>query len=252
MATPSGGLPSLVAGDDSHYYGVRPVLSLEKRTNGQDADGAPGSYVAEGDVVTWTYVVHNEGNVPLSRVAVSDDQVSSVSCPTSTLAAGTSMTCTMMGTASAGQYANLGTVVGTPPVGTPVEASDPSHYYGVRLAIELEKQTDGQNADTPPGPTIKEGTVVTWSYLVTNRSNVRLTQIQVTDDQGLTVACPGMALGAGESMTCTATGTATVGQYRNLGTVSGQFQGTTVSDEDPSYYLGGVKGYAVFLPTILR
>ncbi len=35
------------------------------------------------------------------------------------------------GTAQAGQYANVGTVTGTPPSGPAVTASDPSHYFGV-------------------------------------------------------------------------------------------------------------------------
>jgi hypothetical protein len=39
-------------------------------------------------------------------------------------------------------------------------------------------------------------------------------------------------------MTCTATGTAALGQYSNLGTVTAYYQDTEVSDEDPSHYFG--------------
>ena len=40
-------------------------------------------------------------------------------------------------------------------------------------------------------------------------------------------------------MTCTATGTAVLGQYANLGTTTGDApDGTTVTDEDPSHYYG--------------
>lgn len=41
------------------------------------------------------------------------------------------MTCTAQGVATAGQYANIGTVVGTNIRDTTVSDSDPSHYYGV-------------------------------------------------------------------------------------------------------------------------
>ena len=43
---------------------------------------------------------------------------------------GAAAVCNAYGFAQAGQYANVGTVVGTPFVGEPVTASDPSHYFG--------------------------------------------------------------------------------------------------------------------------
>jgi parallel beta-helix repeat protein len=48
------------------------------------------------------------------------------------LAAGASAECTATGIAVAGAYSNTGTVVGTPPVGGNVTATDPSNYYGVK------------------------------------------------------------------------------------------------------------------------
>ncbi|HEY2293765.1 MAG TPA: hypothetical protein VGM86_23925, partial [Thermoanaerobaculia bacterium] len=38
--------------------------------------------------------------------------------------------CSGSGTATAGQYENIGTVTANPPTGSAVTASDPSHYYG--------------------------------------------------------------------------------------------------------------------------
>ena len=105
---------------------------------------------------------------------MTDNQGVTVSCPTDTLAAGASMTCTGSGTAVAGQYANIGTATGTPPVGDPVTDTDPSHYFGERPAIDIEKATNGEDADTPTGPQIPVGDSVTWTYVVTNTSNVEL------------------------------------------------------------------------------
>ena len=82
-----------------------------------------------GDPVAWTYVVTNTGNVTLA-VVVSDDQGVSVSCPETSLAPADDMTCNAIGVAVAGQYANIGTADGTPDVGAPVQATDPSHYFG--------------------------------------------------------------------------------------------------------------------------
>jgi uncharacterized repeat protein (TIGR01451 family) len=114
-----------------------PGILLVKSTNGQDANDAPGPRILVGATVTWTYRVTNIGTVALTAVAVTDDQLPSVTCPATTLAIGASMTCTVTGTAELGPYTNLGTVTAnwstpgaTPPSGT-VTDTDLSHYLGV-------------------------------------------------------------------------------------------------------------------------
>jgi hypothetical protein len=155
--------------------------------------------------------------------------------------------CFANGAAVAGQYANLGTAQGTPQGGgDPVSDTDPSHYFGQEVveepAIALEKHTNGEDADTAPGPVLTVGDPVTWTYLVTNIGNVALTNVTVTDDQGVAVTCPKTTLQPGESMTCTAQGVAEAGQYANLGTAEGEGGGITVSDTDPSHYFGEAVG----------
>ena len=95
-----------------------PRIDIEKATNGQDADQAPGPQLQVGDAVEWTYVVRNTGDVALENIGVSDDQGVAVSCPSDTLQPGQSMTCTGSGTAIAGQYSNFGTATGLSPEGT--------------------------------------------------------------------------------------------------------------------------------------
>ncbi|MEZ4673617.1 MAG: hypothetical protein R2932_05145 [Caldilineaceae bacterium] len=73
----------------------------------------------------------NTGGLTLTNVTVTDDQGVIVDCPQSILTPGASMLCTANGIATAGQYANLGTVVGTPvDESTNVTDTDPSHYFG--------------------------------------------------------------------------------------------------------------------------
>jgi len=105
-------------------------------------------------------------------------------------------------------------------------------------AIDIEKATDGADADTPPGPTITVGDPVAWTYVVTNTGDVALSAVSVMDDQGVTVTCPKTTLAVGESMTCTGNGTAVSGQYANLGTAVGTYNTQQVSDSDPSHYFG--------------
>ncbi|MEA2564434.1 MAG: hypothetical protein QOH06_5938 [Acidobacteriota bacterium] len=227
--------------DPSHYYGIDdPGISIVKKTNGQDANSAPGPEIEVGDPVLWEYVVTNTGKITLTGVAVTDDKGVAVTCPKTTLKAGESMTCTGNGTAQACQYQNLGTATGTAYGGAKVSASDPSHYFGeIYPAIKIKKSTNGQDADTAPGPEIAVGAPVAWTYVVTNTGDAALTGIKVTDDKGVTVSCPKTSLAVGESMTCTGNGTAQAGQYKNVGAVTGQPPcGNPVSDDDPSHYFG--------------
>jgi len=60
-----------------------PSINIEKKTNGEDADGANDAdvpQIAVGDPITWTYVVSNTGNVPFAEadVAVEDDIIGAV------------------------------------------------------------------------------------------------------------------------------------------------------------------------------
>ena len=122
------GQPTLVFDAQCRASGA--AVQIEKSTNGQDADSAPGPKIPVGSAVTWTYVVTNIGTEPLSNVVVSDDRGVAVNCAgQTTLAVGQSMTCTGSGVATAGQYRNVGTATATAASGQ-VTDSDASHYYG--------------------------------------------------------------------------------------------------------------------------
>jgi uncharacterized repeat protein (TIGR01451 family) len=226
--------------DPSHYFGQAVAsVTLEKQTNGFDADTPPGPSIPVGDPVTWTYEVTNTGSEPLSGIDVIDSEGVVVSCPGTDLAPGASMTCTGNGSAEPGQYANIGSVTASLPDESATGANDPSHYFG--QVLTLEKATNGQDADVPPGPILAPGAAVTWTYEVTNPGPATVTNLVVTDDQLGPVACPQTTLAAGESVTCTANGTAQAGQYANVGTATADLPaGGSVSANDPSHYFGQV------------
>jgi hypothetical protein len=247
VGTPPQGPP--VSDDDPSHYNTSddppPAILLEKYTNGADADNAPGIELQRDAAVTWTYVVTNTGEVPLANVAVTDDDASlTVHCPKAALEVAESMTCTATGTAKAKNYRNVGTAVGTPPQGPPVRDEDPSHYNTPDPTVEhpslhIEKATNGHDADVAPGPELAVGDAVTWTYVVTNTGDVTLSNIEVTDDQGVSVSCPKSTLEVGQSMTCTGQGTAIAGQYKNVGKAVGDSPaGNLVWAEDCSHYYG--------------
>ncbi len=131
-------------------------------------------------------------------------------------------------------------------VGDPVPAAPTSTFDAncrpVGPGVEIRKFTNNYDANDAPGPSILVGATVSWTYVVKNIGTVALTAVVVTDDRLVAVTCPATTLAAGASMTCTASGTAVEGQYRNLGTVAANWTvvatSGTVSDTDPSHYLG--------------
>ena len=231
---------SITASTSSQAIIINPSIDIEKATNGEDADNPTGPLIPVGDTVTWTYVAINTGNVELTSIEVTDN-ILGLMCTIASLAPGESSTCTATGNAQPGQYENLGTATGTTPAGTEVSDEDPSHYFGVEASIDIEKATNGEDADNPTGPLIPVGDTVTWTYVAINTGNVELTSIEVTDNI-LGLMCTIASLAPGESSTCTATGNAQPGQYENLGTATGTTPaGTEVSDDDPSHYFGEVE-----------
>lgn len=220
--------------------GEDPGISIRKLTNGEDANTAPGPTIPVGSPVVWDYEVKNTGGLPLTNVTVTDDQGVDVKCPKSSLEPAESMTCTGKGVAEACQYKNIGKAVGKTADGVEVSAEDASHYLGGQNAkIDLESAVNGQDADTPAGPEIQTGTAVNWTFVVKNTGDVQLAGIQVTDSKGLAVACPKTSLRPGESMTCTASGTAVSGPFASLAAVTAAPPcGPNVEDEDPGHYKG--------------
>ena len=112
----------------------RPAISIVKKVNGEDANTAPGIYIGQGETANFTYIVQNTGNVQLTNIKVTDNKGVSVSCLSTQLAAGASMTCTGSSTAILGLYTNIGTATGTHSNGT-VTAQDPANYTGVKSIL---------------------------------------------------------------------------------------------------------------------
>jgi hypothetical protein len=146
--------------------------------------------VADGSTLTFTYVVTDPGDVPVTSVVVTDDQLGTITSFTGDtngdgfLDPGETWTYTAIATALDGQQTNVATVTGEDFLtGTPVTDDNPANYFGVAPAINIVKFVNGQDADSPTGPHVVAGSTVTFSYVVTNTGNVPLGNVVVTDDQ---------------------------------------------------------------------
>jgi hypothetical protein len=116
------------------------------------------------------------------------------------------------------------------------------------LGIDIEKSTNGQDADLPTGPVLAVGSMATFQYVVTNTGSLPLKNVTVTDDQGVMPLFQGgdtnnnMLLDTTETWIYEASIVVTAGQYANIGTATGQDATNTipgmVSDNDPSHHFG--------------
>ncbi|HCF95557.1 MAG TPA: hypothetical protein DEW46_10880 [Verrucomicrobia bacterium] len=238
--------------DTSSYVGVIAKIEIQKATKGDDADDAPGPWVQAGDPVTWTYIVFNSGTINLTAVDLSDDQgvvpaYLAGDNGDGILQPGEAWIYEATGIAAPGQYRNVGTVTAETLMGTYLSASDPSHYFGIDASIDIEKSTNGEDADSLPGPSIPAGAPVVWSYEVTNTGNAPLTNIAVVDDKLGPIPGPDSGddgngiLDPGETWTYVKNGTAGPGEYTNTGTVTADDpSGEIVTDSDDSNYTGGI------------
>ena len=192
---------------------ANPLVTIDKSTD--------ATVVAEGDVVSFTLVVTNTGDVTLTNVIVTDP-LAAVTCPMSALAVGESMTCTATLTITAelvagGELRNVATANGISSGGTVVDASDEVLVPVATAAISLDKSASVA--------TVRQGQSVTYTFEVTNTGQVPLTGLTIDDPLTGPVACPTTTLAVGQSTTCTAsyvaTGTdAAAGMISNTATAS--------------------------------
>ncbi|MFD0865649.1 beta strand repeat-containing protein, partial [Tessaracoccus lubricantis] len=210
-ATTSGnppvGQPVTDSDDETVTAAVEPAILLVKTAN-------VDTYDAVGDVITYSFVATNIGNVTLTDVSITDPLpgLSGLTCDVEapvTLAPGESLTCSATYSVTQadldnGIVENTATTIGTPPQGDNVTDTDEEDVTATQLpAIDLVKTADVETYDAVAD-------VITYSFVATNIGNVTLTDVSITDPlpglSGLTcdVAAP-VTLAPGESLTCSAT-----------------------------------------------
>ncbi len=186
---------------------------------------APSTYSAPGQVINYTIVATNTGNVAQS-LTVSDPNVTNLVCTPAngtSVAPGASMTCTASHTITqadidAGHYANTSCVNAT----------------GATQACDSEDVTAEKNPalsitkTAAPLTYSASGQVITYTYVVRNTGNTtQAGPFSVTDDkQGTIAPCGTGPLAPGASTSCTSTHTITqadidAGSIHNVACLTG-------------------------------
>ena len=207
-----------------------PALNLVKSITSITSGGiSESTFKAAGDVVNYSYLLTNTGNVTLTSISVGDDKAT-VTCPPGSLAPQATTSCTASYTITQtdvdnGSVTNLATghaitLVGSTAVNSLPESqtANGTRTPGLTLAKSITSITSGGISES----TFKAaGDIVNYSYLLTNTGNVTLTGIgggvfTVSDDQAV-VACPASptSLAPGDTVTCTANYTVTQADVDN-------------------------------------
>ncbi|MCI0155299.1 hypothetical protein KNO15_01105 [Leifsonia shinshuensis] len=189
-----------------------PALSLTKSVDHGTVSGA-------GESVTYSYLIANTGNVPVTGIGVTESSFSGsgatpvVSCPASaaSLAPGATVTCTApyqltQADADSGHVDNTAVAAGSDPAGANVTsaASTATVTIPATPSLTLDKKA------SPTTVTARDQSIG-YSFLVANTGNVTLSDVSITEQSfsgtggPLAVVCPSAnSIAPGASMTCTA------------------------------------------------
>ena len=203
-----------------------PALAIVKTAD-------PSTYDYAGDVISYSYLVTNSGNVTLSGpFTVSDDKAADEFCPaTASLAPGASIICAasyiiQQSDLDAGELTNVASATN----GTVTSPTDTV----TSLATQSPALTLAKSANPLQYSQVDQ--VITYDYVLTNSGNVTLSAPFTVDDDKAPVTCPAEVafLAPGEELHCAATSTITQtdldnGTLTNIATAAAVFDGQPVA-----------------------
>jgi uncharacterized repeat protein (TIGR01451 family) len=247
--------------DSFSIVAVAPNLSLSLAKT-----ASPSLITAAGQTISYSFVVTNTGDLTMSNIAVNESAFSGTgtppvaSCPSSSLAAGASETCTATYTVTqadvdGGKITNTATAWGTPPHSTtPVESPPSSTTVTANAFGKLGLVKTAVPVDTNGNHSIDQGDEIHWTFVVSNLGDLTITDIAVSDPTAGAVSCPATSLAPGESMTCTApahvitAADAVAGHVLNVATASGHGPGGHVVSSTPARATVEVSTLTVAVP----
>ncbi len=224
-------------------------INLVKEVAAVNSDPLINEFSQIGDVISYTFVVTNDGPFTLTNITLTDPDVSVSGGPIASLAPGASDNSTFTATYTitqedidAGEFINTATVTGLSLVGESVSDSDSATTAGpaANPAISLIKEVAEINDNPSLTNYSQAGDVITYAFTITNTGNVTLTNIVLSDPDATVTGGPIESLAPGESDSTSFSATYTVtqedidaGSFTNIATVTGDPpKGASVTDTD--------------------
>ncbi len=216
--------------------------------------GSPDPYSTPGQSITYQYALHKYGDADLVSPSIIDTKATGITCPAS-VTGDTDFTCT--GTYTITQ-ANLDE-------GSVSNIAFPTFFCPTKAD---NTKTETITAFQDPGITLTKtpsieatsipGTVITYTYKLTNSGNVALAgPFSVTDDRIASVTCPQPAtLAPNTYIECTGTHTLNTSDIAdreiiNLAVAYGTFESATVTSNTASAIVYTPPLYLVVVPSAL-
>ena len=236
---PSGDPVESPPDDESFDVPSAPSLDFQKSiADISTSNGADGAVIDEGDVITFEYVVTNDGTVSIDNIVVNDagpvfgtpptpgtNNLSTPVCIPTTLAPGESATCTASyilsqvdidnsfagaGAGADGSFTNTANASGTDPTGTGVDSPDDDADGSIpsNPMLEFDKASEPPSVINGADGTVTDaGDEIIYTYTVENTGNVTLNNIMVNDPGPAFGPAPGTPgeNNAGFAVVCMAT-----------------------------------------------
>jgi LPXTG-site transpeptidase (sortase) family protein len=186
---------------------------------------AGNPYSVDGGSIDYEYIVTNDGNITLYGDVTVDDDQATVTCPSvAALAPGDSTTCTASHTVTLADL-NAGSLTNT---ATAHQDSVDSNTTTATATADQNPSLALVKSITSGDPYALVGDVIEYEYLVTNDGNITLYGAVTVDDDLTTVSCPSVTqMDPGDSVTCTASYSVTLGDISN-----GSVENTATAHED--------------------
>ncbi|MFN2396067.1 MAG: gliding motility-associated C-terminal domain-containing protein [Bacteroidales bacterium] len=221
-----------------HLFGLivpDPFINIEKDLTDINGDPSITEYSAVGDIITYSIVVENTGNVTITNIDVTDP-LTGLTTTIASLAPGASQTYNESYTITqadldAGSVTNTASAAGEDTNGDPVSDNDSATVNAVQDAqITVTKTANPLTYNAV-------GDVIDYTIIVENTGNVTVTNITVTDPlTGLSTTIASLAPGASQTFNESYTITQADldnGSVTNTASAAGEdTNGDPVSDND--------------------
>jgi hypothetical protein len=219
------------------------IQATQNNVLGMVKTATPATYDSVGDVISYSYLVNNSGNVTLAGPVTVTDDKAIVNCPIGSLAPSETKTCAASYTIKQVDL-DSGSVKNT--AQAHVNGTNSNFDDETVMAIQNPALTIVKTAN--PTTYIAVGNVIGYSFLVTSSGNVRLAgPVTVYDNKATNEVCPPITsvgnqdayLDPGESITCTANYAIqyrdmTSGSVTNIAYATGVFGEGTVTSNNGS------------------
>lgn len=208
---------------------------------------SPAAASIPNQVITYTYTVKNTSGNTANSLSITSSNTSPVNCPTTTIPAGGTVTCTSTYTVTQADLDTGGIIVNTATAtannGAPISSNTVTNTIAIVQTAAFDAVISASPSQpTPPATTLPVGTVITYTYTLTNSGNVTLTSpFSVTDDKTAITCSNQTSLAPGATRNCTGTYTVTnddlaAGSITNTGTASAKFGSQTVTSDPPASF----------------